>query len=121
MFDRANLYFATRDYARAIADYSKIIELDDDSEDAYQKRGDCQFALGQYKKALDDYNLALKHEVDPTAESYRARANVYEKLGKLELAAKDRKSAQEAQQKRWAHLIYTQWFRDTRDARWQCC
>ncbi|MFA7336878.1 MAG: tetratricopeptide repeat protein [Candidatus Obscuribacterales bacterium] len=100
LFDRANLYFAIHDYAHAIADYSKIIELDDDSEDAYQKRGDCQFALGQYKKALADYNLALKHEVDPTAESYRARANAYEKLGKLELAAKDRKSAQEAQQKR---------------------
>ncbi|MBP9091730.1 tetratricopeptide repeat protein [bacterium] len=100
LFDRANLYFAIRDYARAIADYSKIIELDDDSEDAYKKRGDCQFALGQYKKALDDYNLALKHEVDPTAESYRARANTYEKLGKPELAAKDRKSALEAQKKR---------------------
>lgn len=100
LFDRANLYFAIRDYAHAIADYSKIIDLDDDSEDAYQKRGDCQFALGQYKKALDDYNLALKHEVDPTAESYSARANAYEKLGKPDLAAKDRKAALEAQQKR---------------------
>lgn len=100
LFDRANLYFSIHDYAHAIADYSKIIELDDDSEDAYQKRGDCQFALGQYTKALDDYNLALKHEVDPTAESYKARANAYEKLGKPELAAKDRKSAQEAQKKR---------------------
>lgn len=100
LFDRANLYFYIRDYANAIADYSKIIELDDDSEDAYQKRGDCQFALGQYQKALDDYNLAIKHEIDPTAESYRARANAYDKLGKPELAAKDRNLALKAEKER---------------------
>ena len=38
-YDRGNLYETTFDYRRAIADYSRAIELDPAQADAYYDRG----------------------------------------------------------------------------------
>ena len=50
--------------------------------------------LGQYTKALDDFNKAIA--INPKyAKAYYGRGEVFEKLGKADLAEKDKMKAKE--------------------------
>jgi len=99
LFDRAELYERIEDYDRAIADYKRILSIDDDSEDAYRKKGDCEMALKKYAEAAADYTLAIKHQLDPAAKYFELRAIAYEKMGKTDLATSDRKRVKEIKSK----------------------
>ncbi len=58
----------------------------------YPLRAEAYMNLKQYRKALEDIIEAIK--LDPThAKNYRIRAWAYEKLGKYQLARRDRKMA----------------------------
>ncbi len=99
LFDRGDIYMNVGDYGRACADFARIIAIDEDSEEAYAKKGDCEFELKKYDQAVADYNLAIKHQIYPTATLYYSRAKAYDKLGKKDLSEKDRQLARGMEKK----------------------
>ena len=50
-------------YSEAIADFTKVIELDPKNALAYYNRGAAKFALNKYSEAMADYTKAI--ELDP--------------------------------------------------------
>ena len=77
---RANAYYWKKgDSDNAIADYTKAIELDPKSAEAYKDRGISYLSDGNIDEAIRDYTKAI--ELDPeSAEAYKNRAIAY--LGK---------------------------------------
>ena len=112
LMGRAIVYTQTKRYAEAIAEYSYLIDYltrtlePDDATGravlaaAYANRGIVHDLSGRYKKALDDYIMALKTDADavdepgivhkilygnPNPSSVRKRARyIYEQLQKPE-------------------------------------
>lgn len=80
-----------RRWEEAIEDYTHILEINEDNTNALGGRARAHYSLGEYKEALVDYDEII--ELQPTAENFRGRALVYEKLGRQELAEEDRKQA----------------------------
>ncbi|MBZ0190028.1 MAG: tetratricopeptide repeat protein [Candidatus Obscuribacterales bacterium] len=77
----------------ALKDLFEIIERNPADDDSIRERGNLYAELGDNEKALADYNLAIEHSPDLDRPSYEARAKIYEKLGKNDLAQKDRARA----------------------------
>ena len=111
---RGVVYSVKRDFAGAIADFTKTIELDPESKYsalAYRKRGDAYFQLDDAGKAANDYKKAIqldpKHagrysriqpfaeytkaiELDPAnANAYFERAAAYSDIGDFDSSAAD--------------------------------
>ena len=95
------------DYTKAIAEYSKLLELlpnDDDSftegsriltkGDMYLERGLCYEELKQFEKALADYNKAISLE-PKKGKCYFSRSYIYIKNGEMEKAKADVEKAVE--------------------------
>ncbi len=86
----ARLTYSDGDFLQAIKEWTKCIKFGIELPEVYIKRGKCYFVTKELQKAAEDFSKAIKLEPrDPQA--YIARANAYEKLGKAELAKKDRK------------------------------
>ncbi len=98
--NRGQLYDRLGQYAKAIADYTKAAELNSSEDDAFRYRGTSYFKLGQYDKAVDDYSQAISLDPIGNVATYSLRALAYDKLGKTELALKDRRSAKEGQSRK---------------------
>lgn len=75
----------------AIDVYSLVIKESPNDEIALLERGKLRAKLGQSKEAIRDFSAAL--ETTPTSSIYLERAKVYDKLGKPELARRDREKA----------------------------
>ncbi len=74
--NKAVAEFNAQDYAGAIKDYDKAIELRPRHPNAYCNRGAAKYNLQDYEGALKDFNKAL--EIDPTyAEAYKNRGVLY--------------------------------------------
>jgi len=58
--NRGNALFAKGDYARAIADYTKAIELQPNSAAAYQARGEAYAKQHNAALAQADYDIVLQ-------------------------------------------------------------
>lgn len=88
--NRGNAYYMKAEYYKAIADYSKALDLNTAAADdlgpgpsayIYVNRGNAYLANGEKDKALSDYNKAI--ELDPkNANVYLNRGNIY--LGRYE-------------------------------------
>lgn len=52
------------DYPKAIADYTRALQLDPKIEMVHYRRGDAYHALGQYKRADEDYAAAVERDPD---------------------------------------------------------
>lgn len=86
---RAEAYYETGQYDKAISDFTKAIEL---GSERYTDRGLAYYAMGQYEKAISDYDKTL--ELHPRYRTtYLHRARVYEKLGNNEKFINDLKTA----------------------------
>ncbi len=79
-FQWGNVKYNLGDYAGAIADYTKAIQLEPDVASAYNNRGNAKGKLGQHFAAITDYNIAIGLEPD-VATAYNNRGNAKGKLG----------------------------------------
>jgi tetratricopeptide (TPR) repeat protein len=66
-----NPKYKSGDFYGAIADYSKAIEIDVNSETAYGNRGLAKFSLKDFYGAIADYNKAI--EINSSNVSYYSR------------------------------------------------
>ena len=83
----------TKNYAHAIEDYTKAIEIEPNSVFAYRLRGDSKSKLGDYQGAIDDYTKAI--EIDPDDDVYyESRADVKRQSGDNEGADEDDRKAE---------------------------
>lgn len=87
-FENGNVYFDKKQYDRAIADYSKAIQLDPNDAMAYYNRGIAYYFKGQYDRAIADYNKGIA--LDPNnAIAYNYRGIAYDFKGQYDKAFKD--------------------------------
>ncbi|MCY7346573.1 MAG: tetratricopeptide repeat protein [Pyrinomonadaceae bacterium] len=91
---RADVFKNKKDYDKAIIDYNKAIEMRPNFATPHTNRGLCYFYKQDYDSALKDFNKVI--EVAPSfPNNYRRRADLYDKVGKKDLAQQDRKKANE--------------------------
>jgi tetratricopeptide (TPR) repeat protein len=88
-FARAACYFSSNQFAKALQDYTAIVEKQPRSEEAFKGRGDCLVKLHQYSRAVANYSQAIALDNNSQGAIYAARAEVYKKLGQNDLAEKD--------------------------------
>lgn len=85
-------YLTELNYTEAVASFIEAIKLDPNNIQAYMGRAEAYLALGEYDKALKDYQFVCgKTEEMPytRALSYIGQAEVYERTGKPEKALSD--------------------------------
>jgi tetratricopeptide (TPR) repeat protein len=76
------------EYKKAIALYTKAIELDPNDDQSFNNRGACYLKLKDYKKANADFSKAI--EINPLkAKSYSNMAGCLQGLGELEKALEE--------------------------------
>jgi tetratricopeptide (TPR) repeat protein len=86
--NRGNAYFAKKDYAPAIADYTEAIRLDPKYALAHVNRGNAYKAMGDYDRAIADYTEALVFD-QKNALAYFKRGSAYEAKGDYGRAVAD--------------------------------
>lgn len=87
---RGQVYFQTRDFGKALADYNQVIELYPKNNGGYLGRGDVYAAQGNNDKALTEYNKAI--ELAPNDfVNFHYRGNFYLKIGEKEKGEADLK------------------------------
>ena len=80
------------EYEKAIKDYSKAIELNPISAEAYNNRGTAYRELKQWERAIEDYNKAI--ELNPNyTEAYWNRGIAYPETGQYDESVRDMKKA----------------------------
>ncbi|HVX13516.1 MAG TPA: zinc-dependent peptidase [Pirellulales bacterium] len=90
---RAEGYLGLAQYDRALVDCERALKLDDRNGQAYRLRGLARAGLGELHRAVRDYGTAIHFNAD-MAETLRARADVWERLGQPDKAQADRAKAQ---------------------------
>lgn len=97
-FSRGSIYlFGTKEYAKAIADFKKAIEIDPKYFPAYNGLGLTYHKMKDYFIAVVNFSSAII--LNPRfAASYGLRADSYEKLGEKGRAAADRAKFNELKQ-----------------------
>lgn len=79
-FTSAEGKFAQGDFKGAIADYTKVIELDPKNADAFNSRGEAKFDSGDKQGAIADYTRTI--ELDPKyADAYNNRGSAKSEFG----------------------------------------
>jgi tetratricopeptide (TPR) repeat protein len=91
---RARLLERLQRYDAAIADLSTMLAIRPDDETVYFMRAKAYMTQSKYPLALADLNRAISLDQVPTRSEYLCRAQVYEKLGKFNLAKQDREHAE---------------------------
>ena len=85
---RANLYFKTRQYDRAIEDYTSLIGIDPNFADFYGARAWCQYLRGRYAFTIEDATKAIALGAEK-ANNYHMRGESYRALRKFNEAISD--------------------------------
>lgn len=95
-YSRGNTWFDKGDLDKAIADFSKCVELDPKNGDAYYSRAFAWDYKGEPDKAIADFTKAV--EINPKdAESYYSRGNTWFDKGDMVRAIQDFTKAVEVQ------------------------
>jgi tetratricopeptide (TPR) repeat protein len=86
---RAQAYYGLQRWNRALADYNKAIELDPKSSQYFTERGVTKLQLGLNEQGVADFSQAIA--LNPKdGNAFYNRAIALDKLGKADLANKDR-------------------------------
>lgn len=102
---KAKMHSYMKKYDLAIQDLTESIALDRTAH-AIMLRGNQYYSMKQYKKAIDDYSEAMKFNSPKLQDRlFTMRADAYEKIGKLDLAKKDRKSAKSLVDDSWGSVL----------------
>ena len=104
LFDVALSFQEKRDYEKAIAYYTRAIELNSQSAEAYVNRGAAYESMGNLDLALQDFNTAL--DLEPKSEAYNNRANVHFRNRDYERAVQDYSKALELERGNVGAFIY---------------
>ena len=92
MYSRGTAFDGQGEYDRAIAEYTRLIELKPDDAQGHNGRAWTYLKLGKNELALRDVDRAIK--LNPKAGwYYDTRASVLQALGRRSSAAKDFKAA----------------------------
>jgi hypothetical protein len=78
--------------AEAVKDFSRALELYDQSPAIWRNRGSAYYRLGKYQEAIDDFTRAIALN-DKYARAYKGRADAYAQLGKQKEAEADYRRA----------------------------
>ena len=73
----------------AIKSLTTLVNHNKADDSGYLNRARLYESMGKHKEAVDDYTKAL--DLQPSTNALRERATVYEKMGRKDLAEKDRK------------------------------
>jgi tetratricopeptide (TPR) repeat protein len=102
-FSRGRAYLQLGKNTEAIADYTKVIQLQGSSESGarnlplvYHNRGLCYGLTAKYALAIADLTKAIKLRPD-YASAYKVRGLVYQKMGNLRAAKTDLATAETLQ------------------------
>lgn len=90
---RANLFSKMGKHKQAIEELTRALTVDKTDEEAFRFRGQTYEALSMYDRALADYTTSIDLAPQFAAASYEARSRVYQRIGKFDLAEKDRAKA----------------------------
>ena len=85
---RGGVYYYTKDYDKALKDFSRAVQLKSDYSDAYYNRGLVYNNLGKYDEAIQDYSASIKYRKQ-FAPVYYYRGNAYYNRGKYDSAIAD--------------------------------
>jgi len=91
LYLRAEVYAAANNWVAAIAELDRAISAKPHKLKLYKLRAQEYERIHQYDRALADYSFILKSESDPSI--LNARAAIYRKLGKFDLAKTDSQRA----------------------------
>ncbi len=87
-YNRGNDWLATGEYDKAIADYTRALQLNPSFAVAYTNRGIAWCRKGEYDKAIADYHEALR--LDPNdVDTYTNRGAAWDHKGKYDEAIAD--------------------------------
>ncbi|MDX1776419.1 MAG: tetratricopeptide repeat protein, partial [Desulfobulbales bacterium] len=89
---RGAAHMALGNYKEALADFSRVLQEDNDNERAHYFRGIALFALADYEKAIADLTFSLARN-NNRGIAHLARGMAYAELGEDEFAALDFNSA----------------------------
>ena len=95
--ERGIKYTVAGKHAKAIKCYNKAIELDANVAALYHNRALSYYFLGQYDKAVRDYTLAIRIELEDESGgfhhanvwNYSRRGHAYAELGEYDKAIAD--------------------------------
>lgn len=93
IFQLVRVLDAQKKYAEAITEINKIIAVNPRDGEAFRTRAALKLKLKDNKGALADMDTTLK--LEPTARTYKERANLHKLMGHPELAKKDLELAEE--------------------------
>ncbi|MBC8452749.1 MAG: tetratricopeptide repeat protein [Spirochaetes bacterium] len=90
LYLRAVLYESGGDYQAAIADHSRLIELNDSQKDFYYShRAMNYYKMREWDSALADINTSIDLQIVPFAQDYVLRGDIYIELGITDAAITD--------------------------------
>ncbi len=104
--NRGNVYFAKGDYQRAIALFTKAIQVDPNYAPAYNNRGNSYGRLGKYAQGIADLSKALALNPSTADVYYYNRAQIYRRKGDFRRAIADFTTAHELNPKDIGTLLY---------------
>lgn len=88
---KAELFEKHARFAEAIKEYTEVLKVFPDQTDALTGRGKAFYKLGNVDSALKDLSAAIRMEPRLAYEAYKVRAQIYETIGKKDLAKADLK------------------------------
>jgi tetratricopeptide (TPR) repeat protein len=92
-FNRGNAYFAKGAYELAIANYSEaLLHHPADSDGIIWNRGNAYSEKRDYARAIENYDQAIRMKPN-IADYYRIRGEVFEKMGRRDMAMLDYRKA----------------------------
>lgn len=86
--NRGLTYFNQQQYDKALSDFDRTVQLQNDYPDIHYNRGVIYYNLKRYDEALADYDIAIKQN-PKFAKALNNRGNVYHLIGKYKEAILD--------------------------------